>query len=109
MPGIDLVMAATGFDEALAGSDIVITGEGRIDDQTAFGKTAMGVARRAQAAGVRCLAIGGSVTSEGREALAAVLAEAVAVHEAPITLDLAIAAGVEPIAVCAGRLASRLT
>ena len=52
-PGIDLVMAEAGFDAALATADLVITGEGRIDRQTAFGKTAMGVARRARAAGVR--------------------------------------------------------
>ena len=51
VPGIDLVMAEAGFDQALARADLVITGEGRIDAQTAFGKTAMGVARRAQAAG----------------------------------------------------------
>ena len=58
-------MAEAGFDEALATADLVITGEGRIDDQTAFGKTAMGVARRAQAAGVPCVAVGGGVTPEG--------------------------------------------
>ena len=51
-PGIDLVMEATDFDAKLARADLVITGEGRIDAQTAFGKTALGVARRAQAAGV---------------------------------------------------------
>ena len=45
-PGIDLVMVVTGFDDALASADLVITGEGRIDEQTAFGKTALGVARR---------------------------------------------------------------
>ena len=71
-PGVDLVMEAAGFDEALAAADLVITGEGRIDEQTAFGKTALGVARRAQAAGVRCIAVGGGVTPEGLEALAAV-------------------------------------
>ncbi len=71
-PGIDLVMAEAGFDAALAAADLVITGEGRIDQQTAFGKTAMGVARRAQAAGVACVAVGGGVTPDGIEALAAV-------------------------------------
>ena len=71
-PGIDLVMAEAGFDAALAAADLVITGEGRIDHQTAFGKTAMGVARRAQAAGVACVAVGGGVTPDGIEALAAV-------------------------------------
>ena len=47
-PGVDLVMEATDFDARLARADLVITGEGRIDAQTAFGKTALGVATRAQ-------------------------------------------------------------
>ena len=42
VPGVDLVMEATGFAEKLAGADLVLTGEGRIDAQTAFGKTALG-------------------------------------------------------------------
>jgi hypothetical protein len=44
VPGIDVVMQETGFDERLATADLVITGEGRIDAQTAYGKTALGVA-----------------------------------------------------------------
>ncbi|MDQ3937819.1 MAG: glycerate kinase, partial [Chloroflexota bacterium] len=51
-PGVEVVMELTGFDEALREADIVLTGEGRVDAQTAFGKTAIGVARRARAAGV---------------------------------------------------------
>ena len=47
VPGVDLVMDAAGFAESLARADLVLTGEGRIDSQTAFGKTALGVARRA--------------------------------------------------------------
>ena len=50
-PGVDLVMEATDFDARLAGADLVITGEGRIDAQTAFGKTALG--RRAAGRGGR--------------------------------------------------------
>ena len=76
-------MEATDFDARLAGADLVITGEGRIDAQTAFGKTALGVARRAQAAGVPCIAVGGGVEPEGIEALAAVGAIAVPVVGAP--------------------------
>ncbi|MGD0248680.1 MAG: glycerate kinase, partial [Candidatus Limnocylindrales bacterium] len=70
VPGIDAVMEETGFDDRLAAADLVITGEGRIDDQTAFGKTALGVAGRAAAADVPCLAIGGGVTPEGMATLA---------------------------------------
>jgi glycerate 2-kinase len=104
-PGIDLVMAEAGFDRALEEADIVITGEGRVDGQTAYGKTAMGVARRAAAAGVRCVAIGGGVTDEGRRAMAAVGAEAAAVHEGPITLEEAKAAGAAPLRACAAGVA----
>jgi glycerate kinase len=107
--GIDLVMAEAGFDAALAAADLVITGEGRIDAQTAFGKTAMGVAQRAQAAGVRCIAMGGSTTPEGIAALEAVDVKVVAVHDRPITLEAARAAGAEPVVTCAERVARALT
>ena len=80
-PGVDLLMDATDFDARLAQADLVITGEGRIDAQTGFGKTALGVARRAAATGVPCLAVGGGVEPDGIDALAAVGAIAVPVVE----------------------------
>ena len=43
VPGDDAVIIHPDFDARLAGADLVITGEGRIDAQTAFGKTALGV------------------------------------------------------------------
>ncbi len=104
-PGIDLVMETAGFDDALAGSDLVITGEGRIDGQTAFGKTAMGVARRAHAAGVPCIAVGGSVTPDGVNALATVGAAAVPASDPPLPVAEAIAAGAAPLIACGERLA----
>jgi glycerate kinase len=105
LPGIDLVMEATGFAAKLAGADLVLTGEGRIDGQTAFGKTALGVARRAQAAGVPCLAVGGGVEPDGIAALAAVGALAVPVVERPQTVEEAMAAGPAPLEHCGERLA----
>lgn len=47
--GIDAMLDAVGFDRLLAGADLVITGEGRIDGQSASGKVPVGVARRAKA------------------------------------------------------------
>lgn len=105
VPGIDLVMAATGFAAKLAAADFVITGEGRVDAQTAFGKTALGVARRARAAGVPCVAIGGGVEPDGIAALAAVGAVAVPVMERPMSIEAAMAAGPAPLARCAERVA----
>jgi glycerate kinase len=107
-PGVDLVMALARFDEALADADLVITGEGRIDEQTAFGKTALGVAQRAREAGTPCLAVGGGVTPEGIDALRAVGAVAVPVAERPCSIEEAMAAGTEPLERCGERLAQLL-
>jgi len=96
---------AVGFDEKLQAADLVITGEGRIDEQTAFGKTALGVARRAAGSGVPCIAVGGGVTREGIAALAEVGAIAVPVAEGPMTLDEAMAAGADTLVRCGERLA----
>jgi glycerate kinase len=105
VPGVDLVMDAAGFAAKLAAADLVLTGEGRIDGQTAFGKTALGVARRAAAAGVPCVAVGGGVEPEGITALAAVGAVAVPVAERPQSVDAAMAAGAAPLERCGERLA----
>ncbi|MEA2536915.1 MAG: glycerate 2-kinase [Chloroflexota bacterium] len=108
VPGVDLVAHETGLDAKLAEADVVVTGEGRIDAQTAFGKTALGVAIRAQAAGVQCIAVGGGVEPEGAAALAALGVDVVAVHERPIALEAAIAAGAAPVVACGARVASSL-
>jgi len=107
-PGVDLVMEAADFAARLARVDLVITGEGRIDAQTAFGKTALGVARRAHAVGKPCIAVGGSVEPEGTAALEAVGATAVPVWESPVPLAVALAAGATPLQACGERLARRL-
>ena len=104
-PGIDLVMAEAGFEFALQTADIVITGEGRIDAQTAFGKTAQGVAKRARAAGVPCIAIGGGVTPDGIAALGEMGVVVVPVSEGPQTVDQAMAAGPAPVERCGERIA----
>lgn len=105
VPGVDLVMNATDFDARLTRADLVITGEGRIDAQTAFGKTALGVARRAQSADVPCIAVGGGVEVDGILALAAVGAVAVQVVERPQSVEEAMAAGIDPLMRCGERLA----
>lgn len=59
--GIEMVLDAIAFDSLLEGASLVITGEGRIDAQTAAGKTAAGVLRHAARKGIPVIAIGGSV------------------------------------------------
>lgn len=59
--GVDIVIEAARLEEKLAGADLVITGEGRIDYQTQFGKTPFGVAQTAKKHGIPVVAIVGSV------------------------------------------------
>jgi len=108
-PGVELLMEATDVGARLAAADLVLTGEGRIDAQTGFGKTALGVARQAQVAGVPCIAVGGGVEPEGIEALAAVGAVAVPVIERPQTVEAAMAAGTAPLERLGERLARLLS
>ena len=105
VPGIDVVMSAADFDGKLEQAGLVITGEGRIDAQTAFGKTALGVARRAAAAARPCIAVGGGVTPEGIDALAPLGVVVVPVVERPQTVDEATAAGTAPLVRCGERIA----
>ena len=60
-PGIELILDTVGFNNALEGADLVITGEGKLDRQTTMGKAPMGVLKRAKEFGVPVIAIGGAV------------------------------------------------
>ncbi len=70
VPGARLVLDEVGFDRALAGADLCITSEGRIDGQTLRGKVVSAVAERCRSAGVTCIAVGGIVEVEAAAALA---------------------------------------
>jgi glycerate kinase len=109
VPGVEVVMGETGLREKLAGADLVITGEGRIDAQTAFGKTALGVAQLANRAGVACIAVGGGVDPEGEAVLWGLGAITVGISEAPATLEAAMAAGAAPVERCGQRIARLIT
>lgn len=67
-PGFDIVAETMGLDARIAAADLVITGEGRLDDQTLDGKGPAGVAQRARAAGRKILAFGGAVTRTAEDA-----------------------------------------
>lgn len=66
--GVKTMLDISSFDEALRGADLVITGEGRIDAQTIYGKVPVGVAKRADLKGVPTVAIVGSI-GEGAQAV----------------------------------------
>jgi glycerate kinase len=60
-PGIEVVLDMLHFDEKLKDADLVITGEGRMDWQSSFGKVPSGIGRRCRSAGVPAVAIVGGL------------------------------------------------
>jgi glycerate kinase len=66
--GVELVLDAVSFDRRLEGCDVVLTGEGRLDAQSARGKVVAGVSRRCRARGVPAVALVGEI-DPGAEAL----------------------------------------
>ena len=63
-PGIDLILNAVELEKELKDADITVTGEGRLDHQTAMGKAPVGVAKLAKKYGSKVVAFAGSVTPE---------------------------------------------
>lgn len=60
-PGIRLMLEALNFEEKVKGADLVITGEGRVDGQTAMGKVPSGILKEAQKQNIPVIVIAGSV------------------------------------------------
>ena len=81
--GVDIVIEATGLASQVRDADLVITGEGRIDSQTIYGKTPMGVAKTAKLYGVPVIGLAGTL-SDGHEV----------VHEHGIDMVFTIVPGV---------------
>ena len=101
-PGAEMMMQALKFDERLKGAGLVITGEGRLDSQTArFGKGPAAVARHARNAGIRVIGIGGSLADE-RE-LAQLFDGVEATITEPCTLEEALSEAGLRLTAAAGR------
>jgi glycerate kinase len=60
-PGVELVAEACGLAGRMEGANLIITGEGRLDGQTAHGKTPAGVARIAKRQGIPVIAVAGAL------------------------------------------------
>ncbi|MEI2406006.1 glycerate kinase [Niallia taxi] len=92
--GVDIVMEAAKLSDIIAGADLVITGEGKIDGQTIFGKTPIGVAKTAKKHGVPVIGIAGKVASDsdvvheyGIDAIFSIVPGAVSLQEAFLHAD----------------------
>ncbi|WHY75187.1 glycerate kinase [Neobacillus sp. WH10] len=62
--GVDIVIEATGLSQFVQDADLVITGEGKIDGQTIFGKTPIGIAKTAKKFGTPVVGIAGNIAND---------------------------------------------
>lgn len=85
--GVDLVLDLVGLDAKLAGADLVLTGEGQIDSQTAFGKAPAGVGAAAKRQGIPCVAIAGSIGSDVADLVEVGIIAVFSHCSRPMTLD----------------------
>lgn len=85
--GVDLVLDLVGLDAKLAGADLVLTGEGQIDFQTAFGKAPAGVGAAAKRQGIPCVAIAGSVGGGVTDLVEVGIVAVFSLCSRPMTLD----------------------
>jgi glycerate 2-kinase len=63
-PGTDIVIETTGLEDKIKDADLIITGEGAMDEQTFYGKSAYGVAQLASKYNIPVITINGSVLSD---------------------------------------------
>jgi glycerate kinase len=63
-PGVEIVMEAVNLEAAVRSADLVVTGEGRMDSQTVYGKTPVGVARVAKRYNKPVIGIAGSLAQD---------------------------------------------
>ncbi|MBB2495173.1 glycerate kinase [Aquipseudomonas ullengensis] len=90
-PGIELVAELSALAEAVQGADLLVTGEGRLDSQSLHGKTPVGVARIAKAAGVPVIALAGSLGEGYQQVYGAGIDAAFSLVPGPLSLEQALA------------------
>src|SRR5690606_31178090 len=90
-PGFEVLGTLTGLEDVLSAADLVITGEGRLDDQTMHGKTPLGVAALCRSHGVPVVAVCGRLDLEADRVAAAGFVTAAALTEVEPDLDRSMA------------------
>lgn len=92
-PGIEIVLDTVNFSTVVKDADYVITGEGRTDFQTAFGKAPVGVAKVAKMSGVPVFCLSGGLGKGADDVLAQGIDAVMSICERPMSLEECMAAG----------------
>jgi len=103
-PGVEIVLETTGFAELAAKASLVITGEGRTDFQTAFGKAPVGVAKVAKQYGVPVVCLSGGLGDGANDVLGQGIDAIMTVVPQPMALEDCMAQGADLIEAAAARL-----
>lgn len=92
-PGIQIVVEKNGLEEMLKIAHLVITGEGRLDEQTLSGKVPVGVAQIAERARVPVIAVVGTLQQEGLAVYQRGIEAVFSILDRPMSLDEALNEG----------------
>ena len=92
-PGIDIVLDLVKLREKLQNTDLILTAEGQMDNQTAYGKAPAGVAKCAKEKNIPCIAIAGGVKEDIDELHKIGINAVFSLCPAPVTLEDAIQNG----------------
>lgn len=103
VPGAEMVFAALHLAERLAGAQLVLTAEGRLDGSTSYGKAPAALAEAARQVGARVVCFTGSVALDAHEVQALGFDVAVPIEDGPMTLDEAMARAPELVVRAAER------
>jgi glycerate 2-kinase len=102
--GVQTILDMLDIDAHLGDTDWVFTGEGKLDGQTLFGKAPMGVAKRAQARGVKVVGFAGWLTRDAHALLQHGFTALMPIAPHPMTLDEAMAHTAQHLADTAERV-----
>ncbi len=86
-PGVEIVLEAVGFAEAVSTADFVVTGEGRTDFQTAFGKAPVGVAKVAKSLGIPVFCLSGGLGQGANDVLEEGIDAVMSICDRPLSLE----------------------
>lgn len=106
-PGVEIVFRALGMGKVVAGADLVITGEGRMDSQDIYGKAPIALAQRAKRLGIPTIAIVGSTGRDYRVVYGHGIDAVIGTVNRPMALDRALSESsrlVTEAAMRAGRM-----
>ncbi len=104
LPGVKIVLDAVGFEEALRNADLVITGEGCSDAQTAHGKTPLGVARLARRQGVPVICLSGGLGAGAEQLLEQGIDALLGIVSCPMPLEDCMARAAELVEAATSRI-----